>query len=68
MDMFYKHKVLNIVKKPLLLKHDCGLESMISQAGRSFVKPRLYKKLLEKFLDFIEIFQDCSIFFILRKN
>ncbi len=69
MDMFYKHKVLNIVKKPLLLKHNCKLESEISNLGRTKIKNlKFIEKLQEKFLDFIEIFQDCSIFFILRKN
>lgn len=68
MDMFYKHKVLNIVKKPLLLKHDCGLESMISQAGRSFVKPRLYKKIIR---EIFRLYRDISrllyIFYIKKK-
>ncbi|MGJ0158110.1 glycosyltransferase family 25 protein [Campylobacter coli] len=68
MDMFYKHKVLNIVKKPLLLKHNCGLESMISQAGRLFIKPRLYKKIVR---EIFRLYRDISrllyIFYIKKK-
>ncbi len=68
MDMFYKHKVLNIVKKPLLLKHDCGLESMISQAGRLFIKPRLYKKIIR---EIFRLYRDVSrllyVFYIKKK-
>lgn len=68
MDMFYKHKVLNIVKKPLLLKHDCGLESMISQAGRLFIKPRLYKKIIR---EIVRLYRDVSrllyVFYIKKK-
>lgn len=68
MDMFYKHKVLNIVKKPLLLKHDCGLESMISQAGRLFIKPRFYKKIIR---EIFRLYRDVSrllyVFYIKKK-
>ncbi|HEB7545100.1 glycosyltransferase family 25 protein [Campylobacter coli] len=68
MDMFYKHKVLNIVKKPLLLKHDCGLESMISKAGRLFIKPRLYKKIIR---EIFRLYRDVSrllyVFYIKKK-
>ncbi len=68
MDMFYKHKVLNIVKKPLLLKHDCGLESMISQAGRLFIKTRLYKKIIR---EIFRLYRDVSrlpyVFYIKKK-
>ncbi|EIN8284736.1 glycosyltransferase family 25 protein [Campylobacter coli] len=68
MDMFYKHKVLNIVKKPLLLKHDCGLESMISQAGRLFIKTRFYKKIIR---EIFRLYRDVSrlfyIFYIKKK-
>ncbi len=48
MDMFYKHNVLNIVKKPLLLKHDCRIESSISQAGRLFLKAKFYRKIIRE--------------------
>ncbi|TWR21722.1 lipooligosaccharide biosynthesis glycosyltransferase, partial [Campylobacter jejuni] len=44
---FYKHNVLNIVKKPLLLKHDCRIESSISQAGRLFLKARFYRNIIK---------------------
>ncbi|XAK47162.1 glycosyltransferase family 25 protein [Campylobacter coli] len=72
MDMFYKHKVLNIVKKPLLLKYDCqsdyGLESMVSQAGRLFIKPRLYKKIIR---EIFRLYRDVSrllyVFYIKKK-
>ncbi|EDO8964196.1 lipooligosaccharide biosynthesis glycosyltransferase, partial [Campylobacter coli] len=43
MDMFYKHKVLNIVKKPLLLKHNCKLESEISNLGRTNKKLKIHR-------------------------
>ncbi|EAI1055317.1 lipooligosaccharide biosynthesis glycosyltransferase [Campylobacter coli] len=68
MDMFYKHKVLNIVKKPLLLKHDCGLESIVSQAGRLFIKTRLYKKIIR---EIFRLYRDVSrlfyVFYIKKK-
>lgn len=72
MDMFYRHKVLNIVKRPLLLKYDrqsdYGLESMISQAGRFFIKPRLYKKIIR---EIFRLYRDISrllyVFYINKK-
>lgn len=45
MDMFYKHKVLNIVKKPLLLKHNCKLESEISNLGLQIKNLKFIEKL-----------------------
>ncbi len=72
MDMFYRHKVLNIVKKPLLLKYDCqsdyGLESMISQAGRYFIKSRLYKKIIREIFRFCrDISRLLCVFYIKKK-
>lgn len=44
MDMFYKHNVLNIVKKPLFLKQ-ANFSSVIVEYGRKFsIKLILYKK------------------------
>ncbi|MFQ6341528.1 glycosyltransferase family 25 protein [Campylobacter sp. VTCC 70190] len=45
MDKFYKHKVLNIIKKPLLLKHNLKLESEISALGRPSQRTKFYKKI-----------------------
>ncbi|EAW7251117.1 glycosyltransferase family 25 protein, partial [Campylobacter jejuni] len=45
MDMFYKHNVLNIVKKPLFLKQ-ANFSSVIVEYGRKFsIKLILYKKI-----------------------
>ncbi|HEH5156014.1 TPA: glycosyltransferase family 25 protein [Campylobacter coli] len=72
MDMFYRHKVLNIVKKPLLLKYDCqsdyGLESMVSQAGRLFIKPRLYKKIIREFFRLYRDISKLSYVFYIKKK
>ncbi|EAI5839588.1 glycosyltransferase family 25 protein [Campylobacter coli] len=68
MDMFYKHNVLNIVKKPLLLKHDCRIESSISQAGRLFLKAKFYRKIIR---EIFRLYRDISrllyIFYIKKK-
>lgn len=45
MDMFYRHNVLNIVKKPLFLKQ-ANFSSVIVEYGRKFsIKLILYKKI-----------------------
>lgn len=68
MDMFYKHGVLNIVKKPLLLKHDCRIESSISQAGRLFLKAKFYRKIIrEIFRLYRNILKLSYIFYIKKK-
>ncbi|MGI7987595.1 glycosyltransferase family 25 protein [Campylobacter jejuni] len=68
MDMFYKHKVLNIVKKPLLLKHNCKLESEISNLGRTNKKLKIHRKIVR---EFFRLYRDISrllyIFYIKKK-
>ncbi|MGI7438191.1 glycosyltransferase family 25 protein [Campylobacter coli] len=68
MDMFYKHKVLNIVKKPLLLKHDCKLESEISNLGRTNKKLKIHRKIAR---EIFRLYRDISrllyIFYIKKK-
>ncbi|HEA8088101.1 TPA: glycosyltransferase family 25 protein [Campylobacter coli] len=52
MDMFYKHKVLNIVKKPLFLKQ-ANFSSVIVEYGRNFsIKLILYKKITREIFRF----------------
>ncbi|ELD0240912.1 glycosyltransferase family 25 protein, partial [Campylobacter coli] len=57
MDMFYKHKVLNILKKPLLLKHNCKLESEISNLGRTNKKLKIHRKIVR---EFFRLYRDIS--------
>ncbi|EKN2974910.1 glycosyltransferase family 25 protein [Campylobacter coli] len=68
MDMFYKHKVLNIVKKPLLLKHNCKLESEISNLGRTNKKLKIHRKIVR---EFFRLYRDISrllyVFYIKKK-
>lgn len=68
MDMFYKHKVLNIVKKPLLLKHNYKLESEISNLGRTNKKLRIYRKIVR---EIFRLYRDVSrllyVFYIKKK-
>ncbi|HDV7405869.1 glycosyltransferase family 25 protein [Campylobacter coli] len=68
MDMFYKHKVLNIVKKPLLLKHNCKLESEISNLGRTNKKFKIHRKIVR---EFFRLYRDISrllyVFYIKKK-
>ncbi|HFP7488396.1 TPA: glycosyltransferase family 25 protein [Campylobacter jejuni] len=53
MDKFYKHKVLNIIKKPLLLKHSLELQSNISQLGRNnSQKIKIYRKIIREIFRF----------------
>lgn len=52
MDKFYKHKVLNIIKKPLLLKHSLELQSNISQLGRYGRKIKIYRKIIREIFRF----------------
>ncbi len=52
MDMFYKHNVLNIVKKPLFLKQ-ANFSSVIVEYGRKFsIKLILYKKIAREIFRF----------------
>ncbi|ENE4985302.1 glycosyltransferase family 25 protein [Campylobacter coli] len=66
MDMFYKHKVLNIVKN--LLKHDCKLESEISNLGRTNKKLKIHRKIAR---EIFRLYRDISrllyIFYIKKK-
>ncbi|ECR2214438.1 glycosyltransferase family 25 protein [Campylobacter coli] len=68
MDMFYKHKVLNIVKKPLLLKHNCKLESEISNLGRTNKKLKIHRKIVR---EIFRLYRDISrllyVFYIKKK-
>ncbi|WP_262071438.1 glycosyltransferase family 25 protein [Campylobacter coli] len=68
MDMFYKHKVLNIVKKPLLLKHNCKLENEISNLGRTNKKLKIHRKIVR---EFFRLYRDISrllyVFYIKKK-
>ncbi|ELM0824621.1 glycosyltransferase family 25 protein [Campylobacter coli] len=68
MDMFYKHKVLNIVKKPLLLKHNCKLEREISNLGRTNKKLKIHRKIVR---EFFRLYRDISrllyVFYIKKK-
>lgn len=52
MDKIYKHKVLNIIKKPLLLKHSLELQSNISQLGRNSQKIKIYRKIIREIFRF----------------
>lgn len=68
MDMFYKHKVLNIVKKPLLLKHNCKLKSEISNLGRTNKKLKIHRKIVR---EIFRLYRDISrllyVFYIKKK-
>ncbi|HEG8480879.1 TPA: glycosyltransferase family 25 protein [Campylobacter jejuni] len=68
MDMFYKHNVLNIVKKPLLLKHDCRIESSISQAGRLFLKAKFYRKIIREIFRLSRNILKLSYTFYIKKK
>lgn len=68
MDMFYKHNVLNIVKKPLLLKHDCRIESSISQAGRLFLKAKFYRKIIREIFRLSRNILKLSYAFYIKKK
>ncbi|WP_042963621.1 glycosyltransferase family 25 protein [Campylobacter coli] len=68
MDMFYKHNVLNIVKKPLLLKHDCRIESSISQAGRLFLKVKFYRKIIREIFRLYRNILKLSYTFYIKKK
>ncbi|HEH5673462.1 TPA: glycosyltransferase family 25 protein [Campylobacter jejuni] len=68
MDMFYKHNVLNIVKKPLLLKHDCRIESSISQAGRLFLKAKFYRKIIREIFRLSRNILKLSCAFYIKKK
>ncbi|EJL4452400.1 glycosyltransferase family 25 protein [Campylobacter coli] len=68
MDMFYKHNVLNIVKKPLLLKHDCRIESSISQAGRLFLKAKFYRKIIREIFRLYRNILKLSCAFYIKKK
>ncbi|EAI4070225.1 glycosyltransferase family 25 protein [Campylobacter jejuni] len=68
MDMFYKHNVLNIVKKPLLLKHDCRIESSISQAGRLFLKAKFYRKIIREIFRLYRNILKLSCAFYVKKK
>ncbi|AJP35586.1 TPA: glycosyltransferase family 25 protein [Campylobacter jejuni] len=68
MDMFYKHNVLNIVKKPLLLKHDCRIESSISQAGRLFLKAKFYRKIIREIFRIYRNILKLSYTFYIKKK
>ncbi|WP_038814461.1 glycosyltransferase family 25 protein [Campylobacter jejuni] len=65
MDMFYKHNVLNIVKKPLFLKQ-ANFSSVIVEYGRKFsIKLILYKKIArEIFRFYLNILRLLSIVYI----
>ncbi len=52
MDKFYKHKVLNIVNKPLLIKSLEVNESIISPKGRNYIKPKNIKKIIREIFRF----------------
>lgn len=52
MDKFYKHKVLNIIKKPLLLKHNLEFQSDISRLGRHNRKIKIYRKIIREICRF----------------
>lgn len=68
MDKFYKHKVLNIIKKPLLLKHSLELQSNISQLGRHSQKIKIYRKIIREIFRFYSsIFRIVSTFCIKKK-
>ncbi|HDX3800077.1 TPA: glycosyltransferase family 25 protein [Campylobacter jejuni] len=68
MDMFYKHNVLNIVKKPLLLKHDCRIESSISQARRLFLKAKFYRKIIREIFRLYRNILKLSYTFYIKKK
>ena len=68
MDMFYRHNVLNIVKKPLLLKHDCRIESSISQAGRLFLKAKFYRKIIREIFRLYRNILKLSYTFYIKKK
>lgn len=68
MDMFYKHNVLNIVKKPLLLKHDCRIESSISQNGRLFLKAKFYRKIIREIFRLYRNILKLSYTFYIKKK
>ncbi|EAJ0636716.1 glycosyltransferase family 25 protein [Campylobacter jejuni] len=68
MDMFYRHNVLNIVKKPLLLKHDCRIESSISQAGRLFLKAKFYRKIIREIFRLSRNILKLSCAFYIKKK
>lgn len=68
MDKFYKHKVLNIVKIPLLLKHNYKLESDISNLGRINKKLKVYRKIVREIFRFYpSIFKILYAFYIKKK-
>lgn len=50
MDKFYKHKVLNIIKKPLLLKHNLEFQSDILRFGCQKIK--IYRKIIREICRF----------------
>lgn len=52
MDKFYKHKVLNIIKKPLLLKHNLEFQSDISRLARHNRKIKIYRKIIREICRF----------------
>ncbi|EAI8930280.1 lipooligosaccharide biosynthesis glycosyltransferase, partial [Campylobacter coli] len=62
------HKVLNIVKKPLLLKHNCKLESEISNLGRTNKKLKIHRKIVR---EIFRLYRDISrllyVFYIKKK-
>ena len=68
--MFYRHNVLNIVKKPLLLKHDCRIriESSISQAGRLFLKAKFYRKIIREIFRLYRNILKLSYTFYIKKK
>lgn len=68
MDMFYKHNVLNIVKKPLLLKHDYRIESIISQNGRWFVRNKFYRKIIREIFRLYRNILKLSYTFYVKKK
>lgn len=68
MDMFYRHNVLNIVKKPLLLKHDCRIESSISQAGRLFLKAKFHRKIIREIFRLYRNILKLSYTFYIKKK
>lgn len=45
MDKAHKHKILNIIKKPLMIKENSALESEISALGRPSQRTKFYKKI-----------------------
>lgn len=68
MDKFYKHKVLNIVKKPLLLKHSLELQSNISSFGHRQQKAKFYRKISREFFRLFSNIHKIFYIYSMRKK